>query len=112
MSKQQRIGRFRDHPGRRLLASSSAFSGSLREKRFELWHYFVALAVGASNLFLVVLANCHRNGESLATLLAKIFVERHKNYPLFGLSNKDYSASIAVFHPAHTDFILPKKLLQ
>ena len=61
------------------LDPSSALSGSLREKRLELRHNLGAVAVRALNALLFVLTDRHRKGETLATLLAKIFVERHIN---------------------------------
>ena len=64
------------------LDPSSALSGSLREKRLELRHNLGAVAVRALNALLFVLTDRHRKGETLATLLAKIFVERHINPPL------------------------------
>jgi hypothetical protein len=67
---------------------SSALSGSLREKRLELRYNLGAVAVRALNALLFVLTHRHRKGETLATLLAKIFVERHINpryyWTLFG----------------------------
>ena len=44
--------------------------------------HFSALAAGALNPFFVVLADCHREGETLVTLFAKIFVKRHRDPPL------------------------------
>ena len=85
------------------LDPSSALFGSLREKRLELRHNLDAVAVRALNALLFVLTDRHRKGETLATLLAKIFVERHIN-PLLSIglslasSAKYYSASIAIFH--------------
>ena len=38
--------------------------------------HFSAVAAGALNPFFVVLADCHREGETLVTLFAKIFVKR------------------------------------
>ena len=61
------------------LDPSSALFGSLREKRLELRHNLGAVAVRALNTLLFVLTDRHRKGETLATLLAKIFVERHIN---------------------------------
>jgi hypothetical protein len=61
---------------------SSALSGSLREKRLELRYNPGAVAVRALNALLFVLTDRHRKGETLVTLLAKIFVERHINSPL------------------------------
>ena len=40
---------------------------------------FSAFAAGALNLFFVVLADCHCEGETLNTLFAKIFVKRHRD---------------------------------
>src|ERR1700756_2550578 len=61
------------------LDPSSALFGSLREKRPELRHNLGAVAVRALNALLFVLTDRHRKGETLATLLAKIFVKRHIN---------------------------------
>ena len=70
------------------LDPSSAFFGSLREKRLELRHNLGAVAVRALNALLFVLTDRHGKGETLATLLTKIFVERHNQPPavigLFG----------------------------
>jgi hypothetical protein len=44
--------------------------------------HFSAVAAGALNPVFVVLADCQREGETLATLFAKIFVKRHRNSPL------------------------------
>jgi hypothetical protein len=40
------------------------------------------------NRFFVVLADCHREGETLAALFAKIFVKRHRNlrWSFFGVA--------------------------
>jgi hypothetical protein len=64
-----------------LPTTQSALFGSLREKRLELRHNLGAVAVRALNALLFVLTDRHRKGEILATLLAKIFVERHINLP-------------------------------
>jgi len=64
------------------LDPSSAFFGSLREKRLELRHNLGAVAVRALNALLFVLTDRHSKGETLATLLTKIFVERHNQPPL------------------------------
>src|ERR1700730_12825166 len=61
------------------LDPSSALFGSLREKRLELRHNLGAVAVRALHALLFVLTDHHRKVETLATLLAKIFVERHIN---------------------------------
>jgi hypothetical protein len=61
------------------LDPSSALFGSLREKRLELRRNLGAVALRALNALLFVLTDRHRKGETLATLLAKIFVERHNN---------------------------------
>jgi hypothetical protein len=62
---------------------------------------FSAVAAGALNLFFVVLADCHCEGETLATLFAMIFVKRHKNPPQ-GVSlasqPNHYSAAMIVFN--------------
>ena len=60
---------------------SSALFGSLCEKRLELRHNLGAVAVRALNALLFVLTDRHRKGETLVTLLAKIFVERLMNLP-------------------------------
>jgi hypothetical protein len=62
--------------------TASAFSRCLREKGLNLLLYFSAVAAGALNPFFVVLADCHCEGETLATLFAMIFVMRHRNPPL------------------------------
>jgi hypothetical protein len=72
-------GRVADNSDRR--PYSSALFGSLREKRIELRHNLGAFAVRALNSLLFVLTDRHRKGETLVTLLAKIFVERHINLP-------------------------------
>jgi hypothetical protein len=60
----------------------SALSRCLREKGLNLLLYFSAVAAWALNPFFVVLADCHCEGETLATLFAMIFVMRHRNPPL------------------------------
>jgi hypothetical protein len=82
------------------LDPSSALFGSLREKRLELRHNLGAVAVRALNALLFVLTDRHRKGETLATLLAKIFVKRHINPCYYWLASpaKYYSASITIFH--------------
>jgi hypothetical protein len=67
------------------LFRSSAFSRCLREKGLNLLLNFSAVAAEALNPFLVVRADCHCEGETLATLFATIFVKRHKNPPLESL---------------------------
>ena len=71
-------------------SGSSAFSRCLREKGLNLLLHFSALAAGALNPFFVVLADCHREGETLAALFAKIFVKSHRNlrWSLFGVATK------------------------
>ena len=84
----------------RRLSGSSAFSRCLREKGLNLLLHFVAVAAGALNPFFVVLADWHCEGESLATLFAKIFVKRHRNPPLELLwrrNLKHYSAAMTIF---------------
>jgi hypothetical protein len=73
------ISNGREAPYTTRLDPSSALSGSLREKRLELRYNLGAVAVRALNALLFVLTDRHRKGETLATLLAKIFVERHIN---------------------------------
>ena len=63
-------------------SGSSAFSRCLREKGLNLLLNFSAVAAGALNPFFVVLADCQREGETLVTLFAKIFVKRHRIPPL------------------------------
>ena len=67
------------------LLRSSAFSRCLREKGLNLLLNFSAVAAGALNPFFAVRADCHCEGETLATLFATIFVKRHKNPPLESL---------------------------
>ena len=52
--------------------------------------HFSTVAAGALNPFFVVLADCQREGETLVTLFAKIFVKRHRNPPLefFGVATE------------------------
>ena len=63
--------------------------------------HFGAVAAEALNPFFVVLADWHCEGESLATLFAKIFVKRHRNPPLELLwrrNLKRYSAAMTIFN--------------
>jgi hypothetical protein len=55
----------------------SALSRGLGEKRLVLRHNFRALTIWTLNRFFLVLADRHREGETLVTLFAKIFVYRH-----------------------------------
>ena len=80
---------------------SSAFSRCLREKGLNLLLHFSAVAAGALNPFFVVLADCQRESETLATLFAKIFVKRHRNPPvqlLWRRNSKHYSAAMTIFN--------------
>jgi hypothetical protein len=65
-----------------LARSTSAFSRCLREKGLNLLLDFSAVAAGALNPFFVVLADCHWQGETVATFFAKIFVKGHRNPPV------------------------------
>src|SRR6516164_4870941 len=56
----------------------SALSRGLGEKRLVLGHNFGALALWTSSCFFLVLADGHREGETLVTLFATILVNRHR----------------------------------
>ena len=57
---------------------SSALSRGLGEKRLVLGHNFGALTLWTSSCFFLVLADGHRQGETLVTLFATILVNRHR----------------------------------
>jgi hypothetical protein len=60
-----------------LHSSYSALSRGLGEKRLVLRHNFRALTVWTLNRLFPVLADGHRESETLVTLFAKKFVNRH-----------------------------------
>lgn len=55
----------------------STLSRGFGEKRLVLRHNFRALTIWTLNRLFLVLADRHREGETLVTLFAKIFVNRH-----------------------------------
>ena len=62
---------------RRRARTFSALSRGLGEKRLVLRHNFHALTIWTSNRLFLVVADGHREGETLVTLFTKIFVNRH-----------------------------------
>jgi hypothetical protein len=62
----------------------SALSRGLGEKRLVLGHNFGALTLWTSSCFFLVLADGHRQGETLVTLFATILVNRHRGFRRVG----------------------------
>lgn len=85
-----------------LRSSYSALSRGLGEKRLVLRHNFRALTVWTLNRLFLVFADGHRESETLVTLFAKIFVNRHMGRS--GLVNQNIGwngeVRIARFQPS------------